>query len=440
MAGRRLWDHVSTAKVLQALLETGGNIQKAADLIGMPCSTLKERIRRDNISVPESKSTAKADKQKTFATKTAESGDITIECFGDEITTVDQAIERAGIDLDVFEVVEHTVNSWPTTMKIKKSDDDHPVMVMNWQIKVKLRRKVPKFAEDSIRALISKLESKAPPRPKISRPKRSSEPFLLELALYDPHFGKLAWAIETGKDYDLHIAHAIFRTAVDELLSRAKSYNVSRILFPIGQDFFQINNQQGTTAAGTVVDTDGRLAKVYGIGVEAVMEAIEACLQVAPVDMLWVPGNHDPETSWYMVREIKAYFRHEKDLLVDAAPTYRKAYQWGKNGIFFTHGNEEPLRDLPAILASEFRDIWGQTLYNEVHCGHFHKRKETSFVAADTFGGGIVVRTIPSLSSADAWHYRKGWSRSPRAADAFLWGEEPGLAGYFSAQARDPIM
>jgi hypothetical protein len=50
--------------------------------------------------------------------------------------------------------------------------------------------------------------------------------------------------------------------------------------------------------------------------------------------------------------------------------------------------------------------------------------------------GGVVVRTLMSLSSTDAWHFRKGYVGNQRAAEAYLY-DRGGLVGSFVANVRD---
>ena len=54
--------------------------------------------------------------------------------------------------------------------------------------------------------------------------------------------------------------------AVDDLLAECTARPISRWLFPLGNDFLHIDNAKSSTFAGTVVDCDGRLAKVIEAG------------------------------------------------------------------------------------------------------------------------------------------------------------------------------
>jgi hypothetical protein len=150
---------------------------------------------------------------------------------------------------------------------------------------------------------------------------------------------------------------------------------------------------------------------------------------------LWVPGNHDPETSYYLVDTIREHYRSTDRVTVDLSARPRKYYQWGCGLVGFTHGDEEPSRDLPAIMAAEVPELWSATTCREWHTGHFHKKKETRYSAGDTYGG-VFVRVLPSLSSTDYWHHKKGYLRPHRTGEAYLWSKAEGCIGQFSATAQ----
>ena len=418
-------------KVQQAkeLVEQHGSIREAARRSNIPYTTLRERYSESGAQNGDTTSQPANQFQVTD-----QGNEKTIWSVGDAVRTVDEALEKAEVDTSVWEIKEPIVNSWPTSMKDK---DGNPKTVWNWQVKVKLQRKIPYASERSCEEFYKRLEKYAPKYPKIRHPKKLKNPHMLELCLFDAHFGKLAWRMETGQDYDLKIAEHVYLNAVKDLLDKASPYNIEKIVLPIGSDFMDSDNQQGETPKNqNKLDTDSRLFKVYHSAVVAVQKAIEYCRAVAPVEVVWIPGNHDPNTSWYMAREIAAIFTHANDVDVDYTPTSRKIITYGENGIMLAHGDEEAHRDLPIIQAAEDREAWGRTKYNEVHCGHLHKKKQVSFAGADTYGGGVVVRVISSLSSADLWLYRKGLHLTEKAAEAYLWGESPGLEAMFNASAR----
>lgn len=346
------------------------------------------------------------------------------------IQTLDDALAAAEVDLDVWEVDRHKVNAWEVTMGGGGKEGAPPATYTNFQVTVFLKRRVPDVQHDAIAAAI---ESLSRPAPKLPPVKLDRGDLAATLALYDVHFGKLAWARETGTDYDLDSARRLFMKAVRDLLERLTRDPVQRIYLPLGQDFFQVDNWQGTSAKGTPQDVDGRFQKIFEVGVEAVVRAVDLCAQRAPeVDVLYVPGNHDPTTSYYLTKVIEARYHGSDRVTVDAGPAPRKYRRHGVCLIGHTHGNEEPHRDLPTIMADEVPEDWAASECREWLVGHVHKRKETRFLAGDTFGS-VGVRVIPSLSGTDRWHYTKGYVRGRRAAEVYLWHARHGYDGHFTA-------
>jgi hypothetical protein len=110
----------------------------------------------------------------------------------------------------------------------------------------------------------------------------------------------------------------------------------------------------------------------------------------------------------------------------------RKYVEYGTNLIGFVHGDEIKAASLPLLMAQDNPVAWSRTRVREWHIGHFHARRETRFTAGDTIGG-VSVRVLPSLCSADAWHAMKGYVGNSRAMEAYLWHHERGYTGHFSS-------
>jgi hypothetical protein len=361
-----------------------------------------------------------------------------------EIRTVEQALARAEIDLAVWEVTESKIGSHELGMKMKKHhgggdgkgyDTYYPIKRTLWSVSVKLRRKIPKNIMLAFEALYDKMKGWEPKYGKLPPLLKIKDPHQLEVSLFDVHFGKMAWGEETGTDYDMKIAGRIYQNATDDLLARTQSYPIETVLFPVGQDYFHVDNASSTTVNFTPQDVDTRYGKMIHEGTLAVIRAIDSLVARAKVKVIWVPGNHDRTTSYHLVRELKAWYRNCDRVEVDAGPKVRKYEVYGPALIGFTHGDSEPHRDLPTIMASEVPQLWAATTDHVWHIGHFHKKKEVRHTAADSFGSCRVV-TLPSLSGTCAWSFRNGYTGTKRAAEAFLWSKNSGYTGTFSVNAR----
>lgn len=349
------------------------------------------------------------------------------------VRTLEGALEVAKVDRSIWEVERFITNKWDMGAIVKVGNRKRLAATELWQVKVWLRRKAPKHVQDGIAALCKKLEVYKPTK-FIRRTQTKGR--LLEVSPFDAHFGKLCWGEETGEDYDTRIAERVYQNAFEDLLNAASGERIEKIWIPVGNDFFHVNNWLQTTAKGTAQDHDGRLPKVFEVGQMAMIRGIDMCRQVAPVELFWVPGNHDPETSYYLLRVLAAYYKDAKDVTVDTSPMPRKVKTFGKCFLLFTHGDEEPHRDLPNIAATSAPQEWASTYFREAHVGHLHKKKEIRTVDVDEFQG-FRLRILPSLSGCDRWHFGRGYVGSRRAAEAYLWSAVDGYAGHFSANVRE---
>lgn len=250
---------------------------------------------------------------------------------------------------------------------------------------------------------------------------------LLEIDIFDPHFGKLAWGEETGENYDIKIAEERYMTALSELLHRASGGDkIEKILFPIGNDLMHTDTTTSTTTGNTQQDCDVRWQKMWLHTRAAIMRGIKMATEVAPVDIVIVPSNHDFQTIFYLGDLLECYYQNDKNISVNNSPKTRKYYRFGKCGIGFTHGNEENHNDLAIIMLREMQKEWGDVEYMEWHLGHFHKKKDIRFKSSDDYKG-IMVRLLRSLSSADSWHARRGYVSTIKGAEAFIWDKEFGV-------------
>jgi len=258
----------------------------------------------------------------------------------------------------------------------------------------------------------------------------SREGFLYEISLFDLHFGKLAHSEEVGQGYDLKIAAKRADYAVDDLLNRIDIKRIDRILFPIGNDLLNVDNNFRTTTGGTPQDCDTRFHKMVKTTVRVMIDQINKLSSIAPVDIPVVVGNHDTITSFMVGEILDAYYHANSNIIVNNLASRRKYYQYFENGFQFTHGNEEKLTELGMIFAAEQKKLWADTSYRFCQIGHFHKEKQVQYLTKDSFQG-FQVEILPSLSGPDAWHNTKGYI-SNNSAKAFLYHKREGEIGAFT--------
>lgn len=270
--------------------------------------------------------------------------------------------------------------------------------------------------------------------------------YMLEIDLFDHHFGSVVWGDEVlGESWDLKIAEEKFREAFGKLLAVSELFPVAKIVLPFGNDLvhfepgMQDSGSGARTVSGTLLDADTRYKKVYRRIRQAMVAAIEAAVQVAPVEVVVIPGNHGGTTEFAIGDGLECWFNRHPNVKIDNTPPVRKYMRYGRNLIGFTHGHGEKLGDLPQIMAEEAArycgpGAWEGTEFREWHIGHRHRVKKTVHQPVEDLKG-VVVRELPSLSPADAWHFFKGFIGSRKGATAFLWHPTRGPEGVFSFNA-----
>ena len=262
----------------------------------------------------------------------------------------------------------------------------------------------------------------------------SGKGYLFELPIMDFHLGKLAWTGETGDDdYDLKLAEKLWRKTVNDLIDKAVNFgDIEKVLFPIGQDFFHFDTPGVTTTAGTQLDSDTRWQKMFRKGVELLVWAVEELRKIAPVEVLWIPGNHDTMLGYAATVGLAQRYFGTDSVKVDLSAKPRKYRLWGVNLIGYSHGEKEGKR-LEGLMQIEAAEMWGKCLFREFHMGHLHTESTIT-------KNGIVFRRISAITAPDAWHVEGGFIGSTRQAQAFLWDKVNGLQVILNSNVKSKIM
>lgn len=317
------------------------------------------------------------------------------------------------LDTKKWECVSFTTKAWQTAMRDK---DKNPIQPTNWSVsaKFKLRHDL-KFDKEDLQWLFDTArEASDHVRGKV----RKNIPLALTSnnvyipSIYDLHLGKLSWAGETGENFDLKVGYnralRVFKSLTDRALA---GEGFDSTILVIGNDFFQYDNDKLETNGGTPQDTDTRPMKLFKKGVDLLRDMINYVAEIAPVDVIWVPGNHDQMMSFYAFETLRGYYDKDPNVTIDQDMKRRHYRLIGRNLIGFTHGDK--VKDLAGVMQHEAKAMWGKSDYAEWNLGHLHRE----IVKEDK---GVVLRTQNSLSGTDAWHYSKGFIGSRIAAQASI--------------------
>tara|TARA_R100001463_G_scaffold72801_1_gene126690 strand:- start:1676 stop:3109 length:1434 start_codon:yes stop_codon:yes gene_type:complete len=250
---------------------------------------------------------------------------------------------------------------------------------------------------------------------------KKTNPYAVVLSPTDLHYGKGSWIDETGEGYTLEEARFRLLDRTNNLINRLPG-KPEKMIIATGSDWFHVDNEQGTTTAGTPQDMAASPAQILIDGCKLAREHIDILRQVSPIEVVFMRGNHDRHTALALMLYLDAVYEQCKDVTITVSPKLRQYVKWGNNLLGFTHGDGVRGNDLPAIMATEERNAWGEHEHHVWFHGHLHHQRllETS---------GVTIIQLPSLAGHDRYHYRKGFVLARAGISAHLVDKELGLIG-----------
>lgn len=353
-----------------ALDENNGNMTKAAKSLGVPRSTLKDRVARAA--------------QKGFC----------------------PAHDRAGIAPDGY------------TVKFKSTLYDEEGKIKAQWVKTSLDREREQMAME---ATVEALKEEVPRTKRIKAPAASDTDLAALYTITDYHIGQLSWGEETGDDWDTSIAEDLLVRWFGLAIQSAPRAHTA-ILAQLGDLVHYDGLEAITPTSGHILDADTRYQKVVRATVRALRRVISMLLEKhQEVRILMCEGNHDIASSVWLRELFAALYEDEPRATVDVSPSPYYSVEWGKTSLFFHHGHKSKVGALSRVFAGEFRELYGRTKYSYAHCGHLHHVD----VKEDQL---MIVEQHPTLAARDA-HTSRGGYRSQRGANVIMYHKDTGEAG-----------
>lgn len=257
-------------------------------------------------------------------------------------------------------------------------------------------------------------------RPIIKKNENKQTNLMLEIPIVDVHFGKLSLSEDVAEPYNYNLAKQRFNCVIDDVIDSVKDKQIEKIIFPIGNDFFNIDTYKSTTTAGTQQNCDLSPHLIFKYGVECLIENIIKLTDIAPVEVFCINGNHDFLSSYHALYSIYCYFHNNENVIVNTGTRPRKYIEFGNVLLGFTHGDKEKNR-IGGLMQIEAREAWGRTKYHEIHTGHWHSEQITKE------SGGVIIRSLSSFTGSDLWHNESGYVGAIKKCQSFLWDKNKGL-------------
>ena len=232
---------------------------------------------------------------------------------------------------------------------------------------------------------------------------------VLEVNIADMHI---------NKEGNENIGNDLEKTLAD-ILRRASSLSFEYIILIVGNDLFHSDTYGRTTTAGTPVGGAQSFAPMFDTGMDYLTRMVDTLRSIAPIEVVWIPGNHDHITSYMAVKTLEAWYRNVKGVTVDTGHSSRKFREIGTSLVGWTHGDMAKNK-IGKWLHVEAREAWGRTRFAEIHAGHLHSEQAVE-------DNGVIVRHLPTMTTTDDWHYEKGYVGNARRTVSFVWDLRDGL-------------
>ncbi len=241
---------------------------------------------------------------------------------------------------------------------------------------------------------------------------------LLLIDIADLHYNLQASLFTTNNDYDVDIAEHNFMKVLTDIINRTNMYKFEKILFVIGGDMMNSDNLKNATTKGTPQDNQlhyyDACEKLY----ELTIKAINTLSQIAPVNVLHVPGNHDEVTGYTLAKFVDAWYNNINTINVDYKPLPRKYVKYGNTLLCFMHDGK--VKDIPALISNEAREYWSQVNTVEVFLQHLH----TEQILLENHN--IRIQRLPTISGNSKWTNDSGYN-SKKQCKSFIFDKEDGL-------------
>lgn len=330
-----------------------------------------------------------------------------------EQVTPEKVLKINNLDADKWEVKYFTFNNW---QGFKGTENGNYEKVDLYQVKLQVQPRIKKeITFDDIENYFAEKKWENIKVPQTPKPKDEYD--TLEICLTDLHIGLYAHKDEVGQNYDTNIACTQLTDNCKKIVQRCQGRHFKKIIIASLGDILHIDSNQngGQTTKGTVQDADGRVQHMVEKTFDAFITCINMLLEIAPIDFVYVKGNHDEVVGNLFAFALKQAYRDCESINFDISPNPQKARLIGKCLVGWEHNSGAKARQ-GDWLVNDYRELFAKCKYAELHAGHLHSQNTNERAT------GVVCKDLPATCGVSAWEHQSNY-RSYRATVCFVWSD-----------------
>lgn len=319
-------------------------------------------------------------------------------------STPQELIRKHGFDPDEFELVSASNSKWGNGNS-NLSSSKITIKPVNKSI----------FDDNFVKNIFENISITTPCVSRKSEYALSSQALVIPMA--DLHYGQRTCSISTGHEHGCEKSINEYWGIINDIIDRVSDKDFKKIYFTIGGDMLNCDNRQGTTTRGTRQDNDGDIEQFIIDLTNNIISTVELLRTIAPVHVIYIPGNHDELVSFGIANVLRVYYKFFEDVTVDYSQLPRKYTVFGNTLIGFAH--KLNTKNVNSIIQKEARKEFGETNNTVYFLQHYHKE-----FAVDE--DGTDVRVLPTISPLSRWAFEEGFS-SRRKCQSFVIDEKYGI-------------
>lgn len=244
------------------------------------------------------------------------------------------------------------------------------------------------------------------PTPKIPhRPRGKVEQDIIPwINIGDAHLGMIAFANETGYDWDMEQGERELLGAAEMLIDELPHKYDRIVVQDMGDATHYDNCTRVTEKSRHALDNDKTYPDMIRCYVRVMRSIIEKALEKAKVvDVIINQANHSRSNDWWMVELLTHVYGASKRVNIINNDSPFIVYKMGDTSVLCHHSDLVKPKGLISVFTHDFRETYGATKHHYIDIGHIHHEmvvKQHPEVRVESFN---------QLARPDKHAHQGGW-------------------------------